>query len=78
MGDMKEQRHEAQRISQEIFNQVASTRERMQAHEVNIAHKYHTKEEISDLLTDKVNPIVEELRSMKNILSNSSRRRSID
>ena len=67
-NDMKEQRQESQRISQEVFHQIQSSRERMQSHEVNIAQKYHTKEEISDLLTDKISPVTDELRSLRLLL----------
>lgn len=62
--DIKEQRQEQRRVSEEVWRQIADHREKFGSFELKLAGTYHTKPEINQLLDDKLAPILNELRRL--------------
>ena len=67
-------RTDMNRVVQEQFSQINAQRDRLQHYELSLASKYHTKEEISDLLTDKISPVLDEMRQVKMLLMRQGRK----
>jgi polyhydroxyalkanoate synthesis regulator phasin len=76
--DVKESRDEARRLSTEIWRQIEDTREKMNNQQVALARSYHTKEEISRMLDDKLDPMLSMLRNIQNPAYSGPRRRETD
>jgi hypothetical protein len=73
--DVKESREESRRLSKEIWRQIEDTREKMNNQQIALARSYHTKEEISQLLDSKLDPMLSILRTIQNPAYSGPRRR---
>lgn len=62
--DIEIQRGEYRRISDEVWRQMESQRDRLGQYELILARSYHTKEEIEKLLDDKIDPIMSAIQSL--------------
>jgi hypothetical protein len=62
--DVKDSRNESRRLSEEVWKQIEDTREKMNNHQIALARSYHTKDEISRLLDDKLDPMLSLLQTI--------------
>jgi len=64
--DVKDHREENRRLNKELWGQMEDTRDKMNNHQIALARSYHTKEEIADMLDDKLDPLLSILRNIQN------------
>lgn len=62
--DIEGQREDYRRISDEVWKQIESHRDRLGQYELILARSYHTKEEIERLLDVKIAPVLSAIRSI--------------
>lgn len=73
--DVKEHREDSRELNKEIWTQIEDTRDKMNNQQVALARSYHTKDEIADMLDDKLGPLFSMLRNIQNPAYGGPRRR---
>lgn len=63
--EIKESRTGSKRLNEEFWKQLNSVKERQTQLELVMNRTYHTKEEIADLLSDKLEPVLDALRELR-------------
>lgn len=76
--DVKEHREENRRLNDEVWKNIEDTRDKMNNHQIALARSYHTKEEIADMLDDKLSPLLSILRNIQNPAYSPPRRRDTE